>query len=94
MNKDETYEKDAELLRSYYEILVTELAGSNADVTVEVTAVTSGGICILSAYVPHEHMGKCVGHGGKIIKALKTILISMGCKYSLDVQVELVRRDA
>lgn len=77
----------AERMRS----LVTYLASNLVDDSdaVEVEARQRGGSVFVSLRVPEEELGKVIGRGGRIARAMRTALMISGSRYNVRASLDI-----
>jgi predicted RNA-binding protein YlqC (UPF0109 family) len=94
---DEIYEDDAagfapasdaaERLRGLVAYLATNLV-DDPD-TVEVEARQRGGSVFISLRVPEEELGKVIGRGGRIARAMRTALMISGSRSNVRASLDI-----
>jgi uncharacterized protein len=57
---------------------------------VEVTEVESGGTVVLRLRVAADDMGKVIGKGGRIARAIRAVVRAAGAKAGVNTSVEIV----
>ena len=77
----------AEQLRALVAYLASNLVDDPADVEVE--ARQRGGSVFVSLRVPEEELGKVIGRGGRIARAMRTALMISGSRYNVRASLDI-----
>jgi predicted RNA-binding protein YlqC (UPF0109 family) len=77
----------ADRLRSLVEYLASQLVDDPQAVGVE--ARQRGGSVFISLRVPEEELGKVIGRGGRIARAMRTALMISGSRYNVRASLDI-----
>lgn len=77
----------ADSLRQLVVYLATNLVDNPDDV--EVTAEQRGSAVHLSLRVPEGEMGKVIGRGGRIARAMRTVVMIAGSRHNLRATLDI-----
>ena len=77
----------AERLRGLVAYLATNLVDDPA--SVEVEARQRGGSVFISLRVPEEELGKVIGRGGRIARAMRTALMIAGSRNNVRASLDI-----
>ena len=77
----------AERLRGLVTYLATNLVDDPE--SVEVEARQRGGSVFVSLRVPEEELGKVIGRGGRIARAMRTVLMIAGSKNNIRASLDI-----
>ena len=77
----------AERLRGLVVYLATNLVDDSA--SVEVEARQRGGSVFISLRVPEEELGKVIGRGGRIARAMRTALMIAGSRNNVRASLDI-----
>jgi predicted RNA-binding protein YlqC (UPF0109 family) len=77
----------AEQLRTLVVYLATNLVDDPE--SVEVEARQRGGSVFISLRVPEEELGKVIGRGGRIARAMRTALMIAGSRYNVRATLDI-----
>lgn len=77
----------AERLRALVTYMATNLVDDPA--AVEVEARQRGGSVFVSLRVPEEELGRVIGRGGRIARAMRTALMISGSRYNVRASLDI-----
>ncbi len=86
-NGDETGEEAVESLRELVSFLVQHLV-DDPDAA-EITLERRGSSVYIQLRLPEDDLGKVIGRGGRIAKAIRTVLLIAGSRHHLRVSLDI-----
>jgi uncharacterized protein len=79
-------------MKDFIEYLVKNIVNDPNQVDIRTKEGTQG--TLIEIRVAPEDIGKVVGKGGKVIRSLRTLCISIGVRIGLRVQLEIVQENS
>jgi predicted RNA-binding protein YlqC (UPF0109 family) len=86
-NGDETSEEAVESLRELVSFLVQHLVDEPD--AAEITLERRGSSVYIQLRLPEDDLGKVIGRGGRIAKAIRTVLLIAGSRHHLRVSLDI-----
>ncbi len=86
-NGDETSEEAVESLRELVSFLVQHLVDEPD--AAEITVERRGSSVYIQLRLPEDDLGKVIGRGGRIAKAIRTVLLIAGSRHHLRVSLDI-----
>ena len=80
-------EDATESLRELVSFIVSNLVDNPDDA--EVTAERRGSSVYIQVHLPEDDLGKVIGRGGRIAKAIRTVLLVAGSRHHLRVSLDI-----